>query len=274
MKEFIFRWCGLTVLLIVLSGVNFLNAQNTVTFKVDMTNAVIDPDSIVGIRGSMAPLDWTKTLEMKGKNGIYTVKVEFEEGKPGDRVFYKYVIGNQWENDIYGPNGNRVVTLYNCKNELPISKWDVRDKFPVEYLLDQANSEKFVTWVNIVGRGIERGLTPEEIGKDYMGFWSGRHDWIEEPIWWAMFEEFEQARFEDGYYELIEESPEKVVYKFINRTFVYIESWGEDGEWMGVQGTDLINAWRGAERSMMDELGWTISYEDDGPVTKVTITTN
>ena len=120
-----------TVIFLFFAGVVCVEAQSIVTFRVDMSGMKIEPGALIGIRGSMAPLYWDRSLPMEDADGdgIYTVKVIFNDGKAGDRIMYKYMAGDTWDLDRFAMMGNRVVTLCDCPQELPVDNWDTMDKF-------------------------------------------------------------------------------------------------------------------------------------------------
>ena len=62
----------------------------TVQFQANLSAAGIADPGTVGIRGSKAPLSWTETTTMTDPDGdgIYTLKLEFKNFKPGEAVLY------------------------------------------------------------------------------------------------------------------------------------------------------------------------------------------
>ncbi len=62
-------------------------SQTTVTFQVD--DLPEDDLNHVGIRGSIPPLDWGKSIPLTQTNDGYTVTVEFE--KSGQELEFKFV---------------------------------------------------------------------------------------------------------------------------------------------------------------------------------------
>lgn len=260
-------------ILIMVSGNIHLTAQESVTFQVDLTDVDMEPGTVVGLRGDMAPLTWDKSLPMSDPEGdsIYSVKVIFNEGSPGDRIMYKYMVGETWDNDRFGPYGNRVVALCNCPQVLPVDTWDRIESFVYEFLLEDAVNSEIYAWIFIIGQGKQRGLTAEEAAREYFDFWEGNNAWLERPETLMIMEEFEQAKYYNGYFERVENEPGKVVYKMRKNWANYITIMGDDNEWMGVTADEIMAPARVWLEDIASEKGWDFSWEDEGMNAIVTL---
>ena len=183
------------------------------TFTVDMSAVELADTDTVGIRGSIAPLTWTETCALHGpdENGYYSVTIPFKEEDYGKRLQYKYIVNSTiWDNDRYGMNGNRVVTI--CCNEqlLPIDEWDVLHEFAFEAFKESFSWEILSSWVYTLAKAKERGLSMEETAQEIVDFW----DWEPNPDAtledFMIMDELYQAKSFVGYFEVIENTPDKV----------------------------------------------------------------
>lgn len=271
MKTNIIKSFMLTILVTGFYSISFLQSQTcVVTFQNDFSEVKIENPATVGIRGSVAPLSWTETtiMEDKDNDGIYTVKLEFANFKPGEEVLYKYVYGDVvWENDLSGSLGNRSVYLYDGKNKLPVNKWDHFDKYSSTTLLEQALENKFWDWIYIIGSNKKDGLTPEEIGLKYTAFW-GSMDWLESPQNMMSWEKSSQAMYPNGYFESIENTPEKVVFK-AKKT--WLNYFGEEDKILNVTQDDMTRVFKTNTEATAMAKGWKCTWENDGDSFKVTI---
>jgi len=264
MKPSIFRLTALIAFFVAFSGILSTEAQCVVTFQADMSGAEIEDGTIVGIRGNMAPLSWLETLPIEDpdKDGIYSVSVEFTDGKTGDRVMYKYMSGETWDVDRFGPGGNRVVTLCECELVMPVEKWDILDGFAYEILLEHANNSEFGTWVYIIGSAKKRGVSPEKATMEFIEFWGGDYSWIESPAQIMLEEQFNQQRYQQGYFKEIENTPERVVFKSRKVGAEFIRDRCEDGEWMGVSEEDITAIYKTWLETVTKEKGWSLDWKD------------
>jgi hypothetical protein len=249
------------------------NAQIVMTFQVDLKDVEMKPGTEVGIRGDMAPLSWEKSYPMEDPDGdtIYTAKIIFNEGKPGDRVMYKYMVDGVWDNDRYGPFGNRVIALSNCPQVLPVDKWNVVKDFALEFLLQDAAESEIFPWIYLMSNGKINGLTPEEVVLRYTNFWRDDHSWLQNPETLMIMEQFNQSKYTHGYFEVIENTPERVVYKIKKNWAEFINIRGDNGNIMGVTGDDLIAVSKTWLKYVTSRKGWSFSWEDDGLFAVITI---
>ncbi|PLW96326.1 MAG: hypothetical protein C0591_08970 [Marinilabiliales bacterium] len=271
MKTKIIKSLMLTILCTGCYGISLLHSQTcNVTFQADFSEAIIENPTTVGIRGSVAPLSWTETMIMEDKNGdgIYTLQVAFENFKPGTEASYKYVHGNVvWENDLLGAIGNRSIYLYEGKNKLPVDKWDHLDKYSSTSLLEAAITGKFWDWVYIIGSDKQNGLSPEEIGLKLTAFW-GSMKWLESPQILLGWEKTSQAMYPNGYFETIENTPEKVVFK-ARKT--WLNYYGDEDQIMNVTRDDMTLVFKTNTEAIAMAKGWKCKWEDEEDFFKVTI---
>lgn len=261
----------LTILFTGFYGISMLQSQNcVVTFQADFSEVEIENPATVGIRGGVDPLSWTETMIMEDKDsdGIYTLKVEFENFTPGKEVLYKYVHGDVvWENDMVGSMGNRTVYLYEGKNKLPVDKWDHLDKYSTTSLLEAATMDNFWVWIYIIGSGKKNGLSPEVIGLKYIAFWESM-EWIESPQVMLGWEKNAQAKHSNGYFETIEDTPEKVIFK-AKKT--WLNYFGKEDNIMNVSRDDMTLVFKTTTEAVALAKGWKCSWEDKEDFFKVTI---
>ncbi len=261
----------LSVLFVGFYGIFQLQSQTCiVTFQADLSEATIENPATVGIRGSVAPLSWTESMIMEDKDGdgIYTIKVEFETIMPGQEVLYKYVHGDVvWENDLIGGIGNRSVYLYEGKNKLPLDIWDQLDKYATTNLLEAAIEGKFWDWIYIIGSDKKNGLSPEEIGLKITAFW-GSMEWLDSPQILLGWEKTSQAMYPNGYFETIENSPEKVVFK-AKKT--WLKHFGEEDQIKNVTSDDMTRVFKTNTEATAMAKGWKCIWEDEGEFFKVTV---
>jgi hypothetical protein len=273
MKSSLLKPPVILIIFTLLTGVLSLNAQIVMTFQVDLRGFEMEPGTEVGIRGEMPPLSWDKSYPMDDpdKDSIYTVKIIFNEGEAGDRVMYKYMVGDTWDNDRFGPYGNRVAALSNCPQVLPVDKWDVIESFALELLLQDASESEIYPWIYLISNGKTNGLTPKEVVIRYSKFWGGDHSWLQKPETLMIMEEFNQGKYTHGYFEIIENTPEKVVYKIKNNWAEFIQIRGENGNIMGVTGEDITAVSKTWLEYMAKEKGWSFDWQDDGLFAVITI---
>ena len=261
----------LTMLLTTCFGIALMQSQTClVTFQVDLNDVTIDDPTTVGIRGSVAPLLWTETMIMEDKNGdgIYSIKIEFENMLPGQEVLYKYVHGDViWENDKFGAIGNRSLYLYEGKNKLPVDKWDHLDRYSSTNLLEAAAGNNFWDWIYIIGSEKQNCLSPEEIGIKITAFW-GSMEWMESPQVIMGWERTMQAIEPDGNIEIIASSPEKVVFK-AKKT--WLKYFGEQEEVMNVTRDDMTRVFKTNTESIAMARGWKCEWKDEEEFFTVTI---
>jgi len=272
MKQNYFKSTILTILFFGWSALTLLYAQtSTVVFQADFNTANIEDPGTVGIRGSVAPLSWFETMPMEDPDGdgIYTLEVEFENIKQGDELLYKYVHDSLvWEND-FGPISNRSVYLYDCDLTLDISIWNTLEKYAATSLLNEANIGSFWNWIYIIGNEKNKGLTAEKIGQQYAEFW-GPLEWLDSPLILMDMEKTEQAKYTDGYFELIESTPNRLVYRAKKLWLYYF---GEEGLIMNVSSEDMTTVFKTSSETLAKAKGWKINWEDEGGNFKVTIET-
>ena len=249
------------------SGTSLLEAQtSTIIFKADFSTANIEDPSTVGIRGSKAPLSWTETTVMKDNgDGIYSLKLAFEDFKPGEEVLYKYVTGDVWENDI-GSVTNRAVYLYEGKTSLPADTWNKLERYTASGLLEDAIGDNFWHWIYIIGSDMKDGLSPEEIGLKFIAFW-GSLDWITSPEMIMEWAKITQSKYGNGYFEEIEKSPGKVVYKFRK---TWLNFFGEEEKVMNVSRDDMGKTFKALEEARALAKGWKCDWADEGEFVTIT----
>lgn len=265
--------CVLSLSVILCTTPQSTAPQNTVTFQLDLTDIQVEPDTIVGLRGSMSPLSWEESNLMtdEDNDGIYKVTIDFSDSLAGERLLYKYTIGNKWDLDRYGEFGNRVMTISDCPQVLPVDKWDIIDQFALESLLNSANNSEIYQWIYIVGAGKKKGLTIEEIATNYLAFWEDDYSSVTTPANIMTYAQFEQAKFHDGYFEEIENTPEKVVYKERKIWSNRIDSWSENGTIQGVSADDMDVLIKTFYATTIEKKGWQLEWVDEGDDVLITI---
>jgi len=271
MKTKLIKSLMLSVIFTTCCSISLIQSQTClVTFQADLNEVKVDNPATVGIRGSVTPLSWTETMIMENKDGdgIYTLKVEFENIKPGQEVLYKYVHGDVvWENDLLGGIGNRSMYLYEGKNKLPIDKWDHLDKYSSTSLLEAAVGNNFWDWIYIIGSDKKNGLSPEEIGLKITTFW-GSMEWIESPQILLSWEKTSQEMYPNGYFETIENTPEKVVFK-ARKT--WLNYYGDEDQILNVSKDDMTRVFKTNTEAIAMAKGWKCTWEDDEEFFMVTI---
>ena len=265
------NWLFFALVLVTTACFGILTVQSqtsTVIFHADLNSANIENSSTVGVRGNKAPLSWTETTPMTDNgDGTYTLKLEFEEFYPGEEVLYKYVHGDVvWENDI-GSLGNRAVYLYEGKAKLPADTWDKLERYAASGLLENALDNNFWNWIYIIGSAMENGLSPEETGLKYMAFW-GSLDWITAPEMIMEWAKIHQANYSNGYFEMLEKSPNKLVYKFRK---TWLNYFGNEEKIMNVSREEMTRAFEAMEKARALAKGWKCEWADEGELIKVTL---
>jgi hypothetical protein len=152
-----------------------------------------------------------------------------------------------------------------------MDKWNELKGFALEFLLQDANNSEFTAWVYIIANGKKNGLTIEEIAKDFIDFWGTDYDWLEKPETLMLMEQFSQSRCLSGYFEEVENTPEKVSYRFKKIWAEFIRNRGENGEWLGVTENDVVVPIKLWLEMVTKEKGWTLEWKDEGMNALVTI---
>ena len=231
-----------------------------------MSNVEVGEHDSVGIRGSVAPLSWTETYLMNGpdENGIYSVTIPFENLDYGTRLQYKYYYGDdQWENDDYGSRGNRVAAIC-CNNQiLPVDKWDELDGYTLESMLESASWDIFMNWIYRIGTAKERGMTLDEIAQADVDFWMWPDTLPEAPDHFLEFDKFYQARSPFGYFEVVENTPDRVEY-IINKDWeIMINLWNEEGNVQGVTADEMTYFFNKLMEIYVKKAGWDCECIDE-----------
>lgn len=260
----------MTMILVIMASLAFNQAYGQtykLTFQVNMSKAGVEDPATVGIRGDIPPLSWTETFPMKGpdKNGIYTVTIAFEDEEYGSKLQYKYFHGeNNWDNDRYGENGNRIATLCCKKQKLPVDEWDVLDEFPCEKLLAAGAWDSFMSWIYTIAKAKERGLNMEEVAQEVVDFWDWPLEILETPELFLIMDELYQARTPLGYFELIENTPEKAEYIKNKDWEIHFEQWTTEGEKdiKGVTAAEMTEMFKNLLEIYVNKQGWNMKWQD------------
>lgn len=97
---------ALTVLILfIING--FGICQSTITFELDEVPE--EENQKIGIRGSQAPLDWSRSIELIQSEGKYSVDLEF--GASENILEFKFVLFTDDENPDWEQTQNRTITL-------------------------------------------------------------------------------------------------------------------------------------------------------------------
>jgi hypothetical protein len=251
-----------------------LNAQSTVTFQVDMNGTNLTKGAFIGIRGSMPPLSWSNSIEMTDpdKDGIFTVSVPFINGRPGDRVLYKYTANDQWDNDVFGPFGNRSVTLCTIPVIQPVDKWNTVTEFSFESLLEHAYYTEMDLLVYLVGKAKLEGKNPESVMQDMMKFWGDDFSWIQSPQVVMMMNMLRQAKYMDGYFEQMIDEPDRVQFMIYKPGTYYFGNRTDNGTFKGVTQDDLIKMDKYYLETLAKAKGWKLKWEEKGKLVIITLT--
>ncbi len=114
MKKLIINILILIFLTIEISG------QSIATFTV--TGIPADSLENIGIRGSVAPLDWGKSIPLKKVNGVYSVTIDFSEVY--DEVEFKFVRYTDDRNPSWENIQNRSISLSTNSDIVSTNTWN------------------------------------------------------------------------------------------------------------------------------------------------------
>lgn len=119
------------------------SVSTLVTFRVIMNSVEppLAPGDLVGLRGSIPPLDWNSSWGMSNlvQDSVFETSVPFDPTYMGDTLEYKFVVERsdgaiQWEGSVGpgGPFGNRVSNLPGGLFDLSLVYFDSAEvSFPV-----------------------------------------------------------------------------------------------------------------------------------------------
>lgn len=116
--------------------------QTTITFQVD--NLPDDAFQYVGIRGSIPPLDWGKSIPLKQAGDGYEVTVAFEESD--QELEFKFVRYNQDEDPVWESIQNRTFHLHLDSVLVSENRWNreqIIDVSALETITAEALLEDF-----------------------------------------------------------------------------------------------------------------------------------
>ena len=99
---------------------SFLNGQSTVTFFVN--NLPEDALPHIGIRGSIPPLDWGKSIPLEKKGERYTIKLDFTQ--TGEVLEFKFVQYNNDKKPVWESIQNRTFELQPDTTLISENKWN------------------------------------------------------------------------------------------------------------------------------------------------------
>lgn len=236
------------------------------TFQVDMSDAGVEDPASVGIRGDVAPLSWTKTYPMKGpdKNGIYKATIEFEGVEYGTRLQYKYIHGdNIWDNDEYAERGNRITPLCSKKQLVPLDTWNSLDNFSLEIMLESYAWDLFMSWIFEVGNGKNRGLSMQEIAQEIVDFWNWPVEKDAPLSNFMKMDKFFQEKTPGGYFEEVENSPNRIEY-IVSKTWEIMQyQWSEDGVVQGVTVDDMNEMFTAMMEIYIEKAGAKYEWVDE-----------
>ena len=118
MKKITFKISGILLAFGLMMGLALQSNATEVTFRVDMSNETVSPDS-VHIAGSFQGWDPATTVMSPTFGGVYTVTVDIPEGT---EIEFKYVNGNAWGMDENVPESCGVFSggSYNRYLTVPI----------------------------------------------------------------------------------------------------------------------------------------------------------
>lgn len=259
--------------LFTILSIQGMQAQSSVTFQVDMNGTGFGEEDVIGLRGSMTPLSWSNSLEMTdpNKDGIYTLTVIFNTGKGDDRILYKYTANDTWDNDLYGPFGNRAVTLWNTPQIQPVEKWNIVTEFSYESLLEHANITELDQWIYIIGKGKLEGKSPEDVMQDYLKFWGDDFSWILSPQMVMMMQQLRQSKYSDGYFEEIMDEANKVQFRIYKVGTYYFGNRTDNGSFKGVSQEDVNAIDKAYMEALAKAKGWKLKWEERGKEVMITL---
>ncbi len=252
---------------------NLLFAQNKVTFTVDMSN-VKDAEN-VGIRGSIEPLSWETMLPMKGPNanGEYTVIVNFKDDKKGEKLSYKYINQDSiWDNNSYGPFGNRTCTLLGVNQKLEVDIWNKIDKFDKDELYKDVLADHFYEQVYLIHFAKKNSKSMQDLAKERSEFWKdpGYDNWKPKPRDMLNWAKVNTSKYEGTNFKELENKPGLVKYSF---TKAWISFMGKDGKIKDVTVNDVENFYIASTELFANDKGMTVEWGGSGDEVIVTIKT-
>ena len=260
-----FRTFTLLFFSFVLTGLlgTGLYAQSSVTFQVDMKGTGFKRGTHIGLRGSVAPLSWDNSLEMTDpdKDGIYTVTVIFTTAKAGDRVLYKYTADDVWDNDLFGPYGNRAVTLWSTPQILQVEKWNTVVNFSYESLLEHATNAELDLIIYMLGKAKMEGKTAADVAHDIAKFW-GDYSWVFNLHTVLSMEHLNQSKYNDGYFLELENTPKRIKFRMNKMGTYYFANRTENGQFKGVSQKDLNILRRVYYENLAKDKGWKLTWEE------------
>lgn len=199
-------------------------------------------------------------------DGVYTVSIEFPSVEAGDTLEYKFLKDGAWERQ---DKGNRTIVMGGAQL-LPIAKWQL---YTDEFLFERIKSLNFAKYIFIYSSGKKRGLSPEEIAREVIDFYSWNpHTWPSEPQQLFGALQRAQAGQQGGYFEVLEDRPGKV--KFIMGR--YWRNWfdlygagiglDENGLIQGVSREDLETQYRSWLEHYCQKNGknWKLQIKEQG----------
>ncbi len=249
------------IALLIFLFVSHLQAQNTITFQVDLT----DEESVnkVGVRGGLQPLSWNENLIMtdNDSNGIYTLTVTFPDSLTGKVLEYKFLKDGIWERKDLN---NRKIELTGKEQILPTDKWKIHSE---DYLFNKMSRSYFGKFVFIFYSGKKQGKTPEEVVLELIEYynWSPWPDQLKD-----MFDivQYGQEGHKGGYFEILEDKPNQI--KFVMGRYwrvwfdLYGDGFGMDNKGVikGVSKDDLETYYRTWIDHFCNYNNWTYKIED------------
>lgn len=97
-------------------------SQNSIAFFVD--GLPIDKGGKVGLRGSMPPLDWGKSIPLNKVEGGYAIQVDFSDALVGEVLEFKFVCFDKDSNPTWEGIQNRTVDILADTSMESINTWD------------------------------------------------------------------------------------------------------------------------------------------------------
>jgi hypothetical protein len=262
-----------TILALATLTCTVLFGQHTIIFQLDATDFDTNSGIKVGLRGNIAPLSWTESFAMSDpdNDGIYTAKIEFNEAKTGDRLQYKYMINDKWDNDRFGEVGNRVVALTPCPLTNPVDKWNELDQFPMEHLINTLINYDTWFWVYTLSVGKKNGKSAEQAISDYFNFWGNTYEGISEPASLMYDSQYITAGFPNGEFKIIKNTPDKVAFKVKKTRVDMMNIYNMPEEFFGVTRDDLDMINDIYLKLATDAKRWKLKIEDEGNFEVITI---
>ncbi len=264
------HYCIFVVLVLT---INLMVAQNKVTFTVDMSK--VKDAKNVGIRGSIEPLSWEKTLPMNGPNanGHYSVTINFKNDKKGKKLSYKYMNKDTiWDNNSFGTFGNRTCILLGVDQKLDVDTWNVLDKLDKDEFYNDVLADHFYGHVYLIHFAKKNNTSIKELAKERSEFWKGPDydNWKPMPQDMLNWARVNTNKYEGANFKELENKPGLVKYSF---TKAWKSFMGKEAKIKDVTVKDIEDFYKASIELFANDKGMTVDWDGNGDEVIVTIKT-